>query len=59
MTVQKKWQYLESIFIGSDDIKQQLPDAAKKFDVRFPSLPPASTRTHAHALFAQAAAEQW
>ena len=33
MTVQKKWQYLESIFIGSEDIKQQLPDAAKKFDV--------------------------
>ena len=29
MTVQKKWQYLESIFIGSEDIKQQLPDAAK------------------------------
>jgi dynein heavy chain len=32
MTVQKKWLYLESIFIGSEDIKQQLPDAAKKFD---------------------------
>ena len=39
MTVQKKWQYLESIFIGSDDIKQQLPDAAKKFDVSHSPLP--------------------
>ena len=32
MTVQKKWQYLESIFIGSEDIKQKLPEAAKKFE---------------------------
>lgn len=32
MIVQKKWMYLEGIFIGSDDIRMQLPDAAKKFD---------------------------
>jgi dynein heavy chain len=27
---QQKWMYLESIFAG-EDIKQQLPDQAKKF----------------------------
>ena len=30
--VGQKWQYLESIFIGSDDIRMQLPEEAKKFD---------------------------
>ena len=29
--VQRKWMYLESIF-ASDDIRQQLPEGAKKFD---------------------------
>ncbi|KAL2608324.1 hypothetical protein R1flu_026897 [Riccia fluitans] len=32
MQVQRKWMYLESIFIGSDDIRHQLPEEAKKFD---------------------------
>jgi len=32
LIVQKKWIYLEGIFIGSDDIRQQLPDEAKRFD---------------------------
>lgn len=34
MVVQKKYLYLEPLFspVGSDDIRQQLPDAAKKFD---------------------------
>jgi dynein heavy chain, axonemal len=31
LIVQKKWQYLEGIFMGSDDIRQQLKDEAKKF----------------------------
>ncbi|KAJ3328734.1 Dynein heavy chain 10, axonemal, partial [Blyttiomyces sp. JEL0837] len=32
MVVQRKWMYLESIFIGSGDIRQQLPEEAAKFD---------------------------
>lgn len=30
--VQRKWMYLESIFIGSEDIRSQLPEDAKRFD---------------------------
>lgn len=29
--VQRKWQYLESIFIGSEDIRSQLPEDSKRF----------------------------
>jgi dynein heavy chain len=32
LLVQRKWMYLESIFIDSDDIRLQLPEEAKKFD---------------------------
>ena len=32
MGVQRKWMYLESIFVGSDDIRMQLPEEAKRFD---------------------------
>ena len=31
-TVQRKWAYLESIFIGAEDIRMQLPEEAKRFD---------------------------
>ena len=31
-TVQRKWAYLEGIFIGAEDIRMQLPEEAKKFD---------------------------
>lgn len=30
--VQRKWCYLESIFIGSEDIRNQLPEDSKRFD---------------------------
>ncbi|KAI5737346.1 hypothetical protein M8J76_012600 [Diaphorina citri] len=30
--VQRTWQHLESIFIGSDDIRQQLPEDSRRFD---------------------------
>lgn len=32
MEVQRKWMYLESIFIGSKDIRKQLPEDSKRFD---------------------------
>ncbi|XP_066487525.1 dynein axonemal heavy chain 11 [Tiliqua scincoides] len=32
MEVQRTWSHLESIFIGSDDIRHQLPEDAKRFD---------------------------
>lgn len=32
MLVQRKWMYLEGIFIGGD-IRSQLPEEAKKFDL--------------------------
>ena len=31
LVVQTKWAYLEGIFIGSEDIKMQLPEEAKRF----------------------------
>lgn len=32
LRVQRQWMYLESIFNGSEDIRQQLNEEAKKFD---------------------------
>ena len=31
-TVQRTWTHLESIFIGSEDIRAQLPEDSKRFD---------------------------
>jgi dynein heavy chain len=30
--VQRTWMHLESIFIGSEDIRKQLPDDSARFD---------------------------
>ncbi|OMJ92498.1 hypothetical protein SteCoe_4738 [Stentor coeruleus] len=32
LAVQRKWQYLESIFVGSEDIRLMLKEEVKKFD---------------------------
>lgn len=32
LEVQLTWSHLESIFIGSEDIRAQLPEHSKKFD---------------------------
>ena len=32
MDVQRTWSHLESIFIGSDDIRKQLPTDSERFD---------------------------
>lgn len=31
--VQRTWSHLESIFIGSEDIRNQLPEDSRRFDV--------------------------
>ena len=36
MDVQTKWQALESIFIGSADIRVQLPEDSKRFNHELP-----------------------
>ena len=32
MEVQRTWSHLESIFVGSDDIRAQLPEDSARFD---------------------------
>ena len=32
LEVQRTWSHLESIFIGSDDIRSQLPQDSERFD---------------------------
>ena len=33
MEVQRTWCHLESIFIGSEDIRSQLPEDSERFDM--------------------------
>lgn len=32
LEVQRTWMHLESIFVGSEDIRKQLPEDSKRFD---------------------------
>jgi dynein heavy chain len=32
LEVQRTWSHLESIFIGSEDIRNQLPEDSRRFD---------------------------
>lgn len=47
MLVQKKWMYLEGIFLSSEDIKMQLPEASKSFekiDIQFKKIMTTTTK---------------
>ena len=51
--VQKKWQALESIFVGSADIRVQLPEDSKRFDTGacMGGGPPGSCQLLTHILY--------
>lgn len=44
--VQRKWMYLEGIFIGAEDIRLQLPEEAKRFDAIDKAFKAVMTATH-------------
>ncbi|KAH6585239.1 hypothetical protein BASA61_006967 [Batrachochytrium salamandrivorans] len=54
MTVQRKWMYLESIFIGSGDIRLQLPEEASRFDRIDKSFKKLMSETYKHNLVVEA-----
>jgi dynein heavy chain len=56
MAVQRKWMYLESIF-GNDDIKQQLPEEAKKFGKTDKAYTAIMAHTHSNPLVRVACVE--
>ena len=47
--VQRKWQALESIFVGSADIRVQLPEDSKRFDSVNAGLPGLTSLLYLHA----------
>ena len=56
--VQRKWMYLESIFIGSEDIRMQLPEEAKKFDKINKEFKSIMKTTHEHPVVVKAATQK-
>jgi len=56
--VQRKWMYLESIFIGSEDIRMQLPEEAKKFDKINKEFKTIMKCTHEHSVVVHAATQK-
>ena len=56
--VQRKWMYLESIFIGSEDIRMQLPEEAKKFDKINKEFKSIMKTTHESPVVVRAATEK-
>ncbi|TPX31992.1 hypothetical protein SmJEL517_g04802 [Synchytrium microbalum] len=58
MVVQRKWMYLESIFIGSGDIRQQLPEEAARFDRIDRSFKKIMVETAKHPVVVEAASAE-
>jgi dynein heavy chain len=54
MVVQRKWMYLESIFIGAGDIRMQLPEEAAKFDRIDKTFKKLMAETAKHSLVVEA-----
>ena len=54
ITFQRKWMYLESIFIGSSDIRLQLPEEATRFDNIDKSFKKIMADTAKHSLVVEA-----
>ncbi len=54
MVVQRKWMYLESIFIGTGDIRMQLPEEAARFDRIDKSFKKIMSETVKHSLVLEA-----
>jgi dynein heavy chain len=50
--------YLEIIFIGSEDIRMQLPEEAKKFDKINKEFKTIMKTTHEHPVVVKAATEK-
>ncbi|KAI8922930.1 hypothetical protein BC831DRAFT_55734 [Entophlyctis helioformis] len=54
MVVQRKWMYLESIFIGAGDIRMQLPEEAARFDRIDKAFKKLMSETAKHSLVVEA-----
>ncbi|TPX63919.1 hypothetical protein SpCBS45565_g06282 [Spizellomyces sp. 'palustris'] len=54
MVVQRRWMYLESIFIGAGDIRMQLPEEAARFDRIDKAFKKLMSETAKHSLVLEA-----